>query len=84
MKVLWITNILFPEANALLNGNDDLKSSGGWMLGSAYQLICREDVNLYVATVSPLVTSLKVLKGEKLVFYVIYVLSIFILVLLFF
>ena len=71
MKVLWITNILFPEAAALLNGNDDLKSSGGWMLGSAYQLICREDVNLYVATVSPLVTSLKVLKGEKIVFYVI-------------
>ncbi len=71
MKVLWITNIMFPEAKALLGGDDNLRSSGGWMLGSADQLVCRENVNLYVATVSPLVTALKVLKGEKIVFYVI-------------
>ena len=70
MKVLWITNILFPEAKSILNGEEDLKSSGGWMLGSADQLVCREDVNLYIATVSPVVTRLKVLKGEKIVFYV--------------
>ena len=71
MKVLWITNILFPEAKSILNGEEDLKSSGGWMLGSADQLVCREDVNLYIATVSPVVTRLKVLKGKKIVFYVI-------------
>ena len=71
MKVLWITNILFPEAKALLSGHDDLKSSGGWMLGAADELVCREDVNLYVATVSTLVTEQKELQGEKIVFYVI-------------
>ena len=35
MKILWITNILFPEAEQLLNGAGELKATGGWMLGAA-------------------------------------------------
>ena len=70
MKVLWITNILFPEAAAVLTGNKELKSSGGWMLGSASRMACRSDVELYVATVSPLVERLTRIDGEKIIFYV--------------
>lgn len=70
MKVLWITNILFPEAAAVLTGNDELKSSGGWMIGSASRMASRSDVELYVATVSPLVEQLTRIDGEKIVFYV--------------
>lgn len=71
MTVLWITNILFPEAAAILTGNKDLKSSGGWMLGSSNRLTAREDVELFVATVSPLVGQLTRVEGERIVYYVI-------------
>ena len=39
MKVLWIANILFPEAHAILSGNGELKSSGGWMVAAAEELV---------------------------------------------
>ena len=71
MKVLWITNILFPEASAVLFGKNDLKSSGGWMLGAAENLVCRDDVYLCVATVSSLVSEIKQIDGERIRYYVI-------------
>ena len=71
MKVLWITNILFPEATSLLTGNVELKSSGGWMLGMADSLLKETDISLFVATVSPLVKSLKIVKGKKITYYII-------------
>ena len=71
MKVLWITNILFPEASAVLSGKNDLKSSGGWMLGSAENLVCRDDVCLCVATVSSLVSEIKRIDGERIRYYII-------------
>ena len=49
MKILWITNILFPEAEQLLVGNGELKSSGGWMLGAANALLQKEDIKLIVS-----------------------------------
>lgn len=70
MKILWITNILFPEAQSKLLGNCELKSSGGWMLGAAEGLIDRDGVKLYVATVSPLVKELTCIKGDRIVYYV--------------
>lgn len=70
MKVLWITNILFPEATAALTGNNEIKSSGGWMLGAAENLIRSHDIELYVATVSPLVKELQRIEGEQIVYYV--------------
>lgn len=39
MNILWITNILLPEARSLLDGHKDLKSSGGWILGAVAGLI---------------------------------------------
>lgn len=71
MKVLWITNILFPEASAVLTGNKELKSSGGWMLGAAKGLIEQGDVDLYVATVSSSVKTLTKLKGTNITYFLI-------------
>ena len=70
MKIIWITNILFPEATEKLTGKGDFRSSGGWMLSSANLLIQQEGVKLYVATVSPLVRKLEVIEGKQITYYV--------------
>lgn len=70
MKILWITNILLPEAKSLLVGQKDLKSSGGWILGAAAGLIENPTISLSIATVSDLVSELKVIFGEHIVYYV--------------
>lgn len=70
MKVLWITNILFPEAQKRLTGKGVLKSSGGWMTASADYLVKSEGISLVIATVSPLVDSLTVIQGECIKYYV--------------
>lgn len=70
MKVLWITNILFPEAEQLLTGSGELKASGGWMLGAANALLQKEGIKLYVASVSNKVSSLVKLEGKKITYYV--------------
>lgn len=72
MKVLWITNIIFPEAERLLTGSGDLKASGGWMLGAADALLENyKDIALTVATVSPKIKTLTKLQGERIVYYLI-------------
>lgn len=71
MKVLWITNILFPEAIAHLMGINELKSSGGWLLGAASALIEKSDVSLCVTSVSSLVSKLTKIEGEKISYYII-------------
>ena len=70
MKILWITNILFPEAQALLLGKGALKASGGWMLGAAEAFIKLGKGNLIIATVSPLVNELTKLNGKDMDYYI--------------
>lgn len=70
MRILWITNTLFPEAIEKITGRGELRGSGGWMLASAEMLICQENINLFVATVSPLVTKLEVITGEHITYYI--------------
>ena len=52
MKVLWITNIEFPEVVRQITGNGELKSTGGWLVGAAEAITnyC-DNIELYVATV---------------------------------
>lgn len=69
MKILWITNIPLPEATAMLTGARDLKASGGWLIGAAQALTKNGDIDLYVASVSGIVTELTVLKGETVTHY---------------
>lgn len=71
MKILWITNIVFPEAQRLLKGDGSLKASGGWMLGAAESLANQKDINLVVASVSPDVKKLTNLKGDRIEYYLI-------------
>lgn len=69
MRILWITNIVFPEVTQLLQKNSELKSSGGWMLGSAEELVKNDEVELTVAAPTPLVGELRHLKGRKMSYY---------------
>ena len=71
MKVLWITNILFPEAKSLICGESDFKASGGWMLGAAESLIKYSNIKLYVATVSSNVDKLTTCNGKDITYYLI-------------
>lgn len=70
MKILWITNTLFPEASTILKGGGDLRASGGWMLASAEALINEYDVELYVATVSSLCNEIRYLEGKTIKYVV--------------
>ena len=69
MKILWITNILFPEAEQKLTGESVLKGSGGWMLGSAKALLQHGGIELAVATVTKRVKQLTVIQGEQITYY---------------
>lgn len=69
MRVLWITNILFPEAISKIS-SCEATSGGGWMLGAAESLIQHNNILLCVATVSNLVKELKRIEGEKILYYV--------------
>lgn len=70
MEVLWITNILFPEAEQLLTGSGELKASGGWMLGAANALLQNKEVKLTVASVSTKVHKLTKLEGHDILYYI--------------
>lgn len=70
MNVLWITNILFPEAEQLLTGSGELKASGGWMIGAANALLFNPEIQLIVATVSAKVKKLIKLEGDRITYYV--------------
>lgn len=71
MKVLWITNITFPEALAILANNKELKSSGGWMLGAANELLKIKMVQLYIVSVSDKVKKLTKINGKEIVYFII-------------
>lgn len=71
MKILWIVNILFPEARTLIMGESDFKASGGWMIGLANSISRHSGIELSIATVSPLVKTLNIIKGENITYYTI-------------
>lgn len=62
--------MLFPEALAKLTASSEFKASGGWMLGAAKGIIRHEDVDLYIATVSPLVTDFTIIEGEYITYFI--------------
>lgn len=65
MRVLWIVNHPFPEAKALITGKQvSLIGSGGWLLGSAAAMSNQVSIDLYVASVTPLVKELTFLQGS--------------------
>lgn len=70
MKILWITNMLFPEPQKFLTGSEVIKGGGGWMTSAADVLSKTEGVQLYVATVSPLVNELTTFQGNTIKYYI--------------
>lgn len=71
MKILWITNNLFPEAQQLLTSKPCSNSgSGGWLLGLANMLVRNEDLELTIASLSEAVSELTRLKGERISYYI--------------
>ena len=70
MRILWITNILFPEAEQMLVGEGDLRASGGWMLGASNALLENKDLKLFVASVSKKVSKLTLLEGKQITYYI--------------
>lgn len=71
MKILWITNIIFPEALAQITSNSELKASGGWMLGAAKSLCKIPDNKLFLATVSGIVSEITCIEGENYTHFII-------------
>lgn len=71
MKILWITNLLFPEAVSMIAESSELRTTGGWMLGLADALVEQSDIYLSVATVSHLVKSLTIVNGKNITYYII-------------
>lgn len=72
MKILWITNSIFPEATILLTGVGESKETGGWVLGAADSLLNSDrDVELHVASVSKLVNSFTTLAGVRITHHII-------------
>ncbi len=69
MRVLWISNIVFPEAQSFLTGDCVSASSGGWMLGAAKALIEQPSIELTVAAPSNAVCSLTELRGERIRYF---------------
>lgn len=68
MRVLWITNIVLPEAEQLLGGAGVLRATGGWMSASANAL-CERDVELAIASVSAGVDHLVRMEGGGRTYY---------------
>jgi len=69
MNILWITNIVMPEAESLLTSFIRLSGSGGWMVGLSESLSERTSIKLYIATVTRKVASLTKLRGKTITYY---------------
>ena len=71
MNVLWISNVTFPEVTKYLTGQEDFRSSGGWMLAAAEHLSQLSEINLNIACVNQHVDDLVVINGNKITYFVI-------------
>jgi glycosyltransferase involved in cell wall biosynthesis len=68
MKILWITNIILPEACKEMNMPNPV--GGGWLESSANSIVSQTDLNLAIATVYS-GNILKVFKLNKITYYLI-------------
>ena len=54
---------------SLITGENQLKASGGWMVGLANEISKHPEIELSIATTFHKVKSLKVSKGENITYY---------------
>ncbi len=70
MKILWITNVLFPEAVSLLTGNPSrLNGSGGWLVSASEEIISEGEINLVVVAPSNIVKKMTKVEGKHITYY---------------
>ena len=69
MNILWITNIVMPEAESLLTSSVKLSGSGGWMVGLSESLSERSSIKLYIVAVTRKVANLTKLHGKTITYY---------------
>jgi len=67
MKILWLTNIPLPEASKLING--DSLPYGGWLDGASESLSAVNNISLSIVFPVHDKRPIRILKGEKIVFY---------------
>lgn len=48
MRIVWICQKLPPEADALIGGDPELKSTGGWIVGMAGELTKDKSIKLAI------------------------------------
>lgn len=70
MKVLWITNILPPEAEYEITHNNRLRGSGGWMVSLCEALTNQVGYEIIVASVHHKVKSFREIQGVHNKYYV--------------
>lgn len=61
--------MLLPEAKFLLDGDAELKASGGWMVGAANGLLDNYDIDLAIASVAYGINSLIKKRGSRISYY---------------
>ena len=67
MKVLWITNLILPEANKL--SGRSVNPFGGWMDNASGLLAKQPDISLSIASPVSHEDQITVLKGERITYY---------------
>ena len=67
MKVLWITNVLLPDAERFITGVMNTAGSGGWLYSSAKMI--KNEVDLYVATPTNKVKELTQKKIDNITYF---------------
>lgn len=70
MRILWITNIIFPEAAESLTGKGEIRSTGGWLVSMLDSLKTVPGIVLFTATVSSKVSELVEVKKSGVTHYI--------------
>lgn len=72
MKILWIVNMVFPEALSLLHNNkNECLSSGGWLVASASALVHNHNVSMYIVAMTQEVKEYTTLPGNGITYILI-------------
>lgn len=74
MRILWIVNMVFPEALSLLHNNkkNECQSSGGWLVASANALVNNiSTISLFVVSASSEVQEYTMLCGNSITYILI-------------
>lgn len=71
INILWVANILLPEAVSIIEGMGEIKGTGGWIHALADDLSSNANVNLSIVAITPLVKNITRIQGTRIVYYAI-------------